>query len=1315
MQDHIHTSPSVPSIKQLRKRISECFGADRGRLHRKLTRLSHSKVPTDADDVAQIVSHIETSCARVAQRKAGLPTPTYPVDLPVADARTEIIQAIKNNQVTIICGETGSGKTTQLPKMCLELGRGTRGFIGHTQPRRIAARSVAARIASELNSQVGDTVGFKVRFSDHVDADSYVKLMTDGILLAELQSDRWLNQYDTLIIDEAHERSLNIDFLLGVLKQLLPKRPDLKIIITSATIDPQRFSKHFDEAPIILVEGRTYPVEVRYQPLLTTDDASEKDLTDTVAECCSDLIADSKGATGGILVFLPGERHIRECAEWIKKQQPHDRHLNAAEVLPLYARLTPAEQSRIFSSRAGPRIILSTNVAETSLTVPGIRFVVDSGLARISRYSVRSKVQRLPIEKISRASADQRKGRCGRVGPGVCIRLYAEDDFEARPEFTEPEILRTNLAAVVLQMESMRLGEIDRFPFVEKPDDRLVRDGYKLLYELGAVSEKNVLTSLGKKLARLPVEPRFARMLIAASEEMCVTEILTITSAMSVLDPRERPQDKQQAADEMHAEFADGESDFNSWLNLWTFIDVQWQRLSRNKFRKMCQSRFLSYLRIREWQDVRRQLHQQAREVGLKGNTEPASYPAIHRALLSGLLGNVCVKDEKYSYLGTRNRKLRIFPGSGVRKKQPKWIVAAEISETSQLYARSVAKIEFDWIERMSVHLLKYSYSQARWEKKRGQVGAKEKSTLYGLIINPGKWVNFGPINSVESREIFIRDGLVAGQLSTDAGFYHHNLQLIDEVLDLEHKSRRRDILVSPEELVQFYDRLIPDQVYSLPTFERWRKEFEAASPKGLYFAREQLIDADDADVDDREFPDHLEIGSATFPLSYSFSPGSENDGVTITIPVNVLNRVDEQVCEWLVPGLLLEKVTALIKSLPKSLRRNFVPAPDVAQQCVASFELSAPPAGGLLRATAAYLSSRGSVAVNHREFELSLLAPHLLMRFEVIDGKGKSLVSGRNLSDIAGKFSRQTESHLAKIVAPTLERESINDWNFGDLPDSVEVEEPAGNSAVKLLAYPALCSEESSISLRVFPSRAEADQSMRTGVRALYQKVLKNEYRYVLNRMPGIDALCLIYAPFGSSDVLRHDLADAVFDAALLAKSESPRTRDEFYQRISTRQKQLIPTATTLLEYLDSALREYQALSRRIAAADQLSWVEPLQDIKAQLTMLYTPGFITRAGTDWLRRYSVYMKAIDRRLDAIDKSPEQDRRKRAEFLPLWERFQQLPESCDVDTVDDDPIYRLRWQLEELRVSLFAQSLGTVEKVSVQRLENALEKFIAER
>ena len=1297
------------SPQYLRKKIDQCFGSHRSSLHRKLRKISrYSKI--DPAKCQALLNDIERSKAYIALREQNRPQPCYDQTLPVVEQRDTILDAIDNHPVTIICGETGSGKTTQIPKICLELGRGVRGLIGHTQPRRIAARSVAVRIASELQSDMGQHVGYKVRFTDQVQENNYIKLMTDGILLAELQQDRWLSQYDTLIIDEAHERSLNIDFLLGVIKQLLPKRPDLKVIITSATIDPERFSTYFGNAPIVYVKGRTYPVEVRYEPLIDEREGSEKDLLESVTYACENIIRTQRVNGGDILVFLPGERYIHDAIQHFGAYRKSIPQLQGIELLPLYSRLSQVQQDRIFKRKnnganQSQRIIYTTNVAETSLTVPGIRFVIDSGIARQSRYSLKSKVQRLPIEKISQAACNQRKGRCGREAAGICIRLYSKEDFTTRPEHTQPEILRTHLASVILQMLALDLGDMADFPFIDQPDQRIVRDGYRLLFELGAVGAKNNITTLGKHMSRLPIEPRFARILLAAKEENCVTELLTITSGLSVVDPRERPIDQQQQADLLHAEFNDQQSDFNSLLNLWAFIETQRRHLSHNQFRRMCQQRFLSPPRIREWQEVRQQLQQQCKELGMTQNSSPAAADAVHRALLSGLLANVGALDEKHSYNGTRGKKFKIFPGSCLRKKSPQWIFSAEVHETTQLYARTVAKVDVDWIEQQAKHLLKYSYAETRWEKKRGQVGAKQKATLHGLVINPGKWVNYGPINPRESREIFVRDGLVEGQLASNAVFYRHNIELIDEVLMVENKARRRDILVTPERLYQFYDAIIPQGIYSLATFDRWRKEAERENPRLLFFQKQHVVEHDDSEADRHDFPDYLEIDGAAFPLSYDFKPGADTDGITMTIPVSTLNRVQESPCEWLVPGLRLEKITALIKSLPKALRRNFVPAPDVARECFEQIDADALAKRSMYAFIADTLSARNLVRVGKNDFDRTLIAAHLNMRFEVIDRQGKVIVHGRDLAQIKHSLAEYTTQHIARIVAPKFERENIDSWNFGDLPRFIEVEESTHKGAVKMLGFPALQADGQRINLRVFPSQPEAQQSMYHGLLALYQKTLKQEYHHIVQKIKGIDMLGLIYAPFADQATLRQDLAEAAFSTSLLAGREYPTTREQFQGILTTCKKEIIPTAVALLDTVDAALRAYQALSRRIAKNDQLSWIEPVEDIRSQLQCLFSPGFISRAGLKWIKRYPVYIQAIEQRLNAVDQHPEKDRHKRSELTPLWRRWVE----CQARVSAYDPeVHALQWAFEELRVSLFAQRLGVIEKVSLQRLEKRL-------
>nr|MDQ3959737.1 ATP-dependent RNA helicase HrpA [Pseudomonadota bacterium] len=924
-------TPHSPCIKDLDVRIDQCMLSDRRPLRRRLVQLGEQFKQDDlswgfADAIARLEQAIQSSIRQLERRAQTLPQAAFPEELPISARRDEIARALNEHQIVIICGETGSGKSTQLPKLCLALGRGISAMIGHTQPRRIAARTLAMRIASELGSELGQAVGYKVRFNDRIGPDTYIKLMTDGILLAETESDRWLEHYDTLIIDEAHERSLNIDLLLGYLKTVLPRRPDLKLIVTSATLDPERFSRHFDNAPIIEVSGRTYPVEVRYRPLYSQDENErDRSLEQAILEAADEI---SKIDRGDILVFLPGEREIRETAQALRKHHPPD-----TEILPLYARLSAAEQNRVFQPHNRRHIVLATNVAETSLTVPGVRYVIDTGLARINRYSPRTKVQRLVCEPIARASADQRKGRCGRQSRGICYRLYAAEDFEARDQFTDPEILRTNLASVILRLKSLHLGEVEDFPFIDPPDSRYVKAGYKLLEELGAVDEARQLTTSGRQLARLPLDPRLGRMLLAGQTEHCLAELLIIVSALSVQDPRERPLEASQKADEAHRPFADERSDFLWYLNLWRFYEEQARHLSKNKLRTLCTAHFLSYRRLQEWQDIHRQLKTLIHDLGFNINAVPADYAAIHRALLTGLLGNIGFKTEKNEYTGARGIKFSIFPGASLFKKAPAWIMAAEIAETSRLYARTVAKIEPEWIEQVAGPLLRRSYSEPHWEKRAGRVQALERVTLYGLTLVAKRKVDYTRIDPVECRRLFIQAALVEGDYETRAAFFQHNRAVLEQIEDLQHRLRRLDILVDERDRFDFYDQRLPEGVVCAKTFERWRTQAEGQDPKLLYMDRAQLLQAHGQTAD--RYPDALNVAGMALPLSYRFEPGHEADGVTVTVPVVILNQLDPARFDWLVPGLLKEKITQLIRSLPKSLRRHFVPIEHYTEACL--------------------------------------------------------------------------------------------------------------------------------------------------------------------------------------------------------------------------------------------------------------------------------------------------------------------------------------------------------------------------------------------
>ena len=1290
----------ITSAPELHRQVDQCMQADQHRLRRRIKSVAGRS--TDDAQLLQLLDKIEQSSAQRALRLAQCPIPQYPDELPVVQQREEILAAIEKHPVIIVCGETGSGKTTQLPKMCLELGRGSAGLIGHTQPRRIAARSVSARIASELDSSVGEAVGYKIRFSDQVSDRTYIKLMTDGILLAEIQTDPFLNQYDTLILDEAHERSLNIDFLLGYLKRLLPKRRDLKLIITSATIDPQRFSRHFDNAPIVLAEGRTYPVELRYQPPETDSELlDDVDLPMAIINACETLLRERHH---DVLVFLTGERDIRDMADLLRKHAPQSQALRGVEVVPLFSRLSNAEQNRIFQKHNAPRIVLATNVAETSLTVPGIRAVVDVGFVRMSRYSVRSKVQRLPIEKVSQASANQRLGRCGREAPGVCIRLYAEADFLSRAEFTEPEILRTNLSSVILQMAAMKLGSIDSFPFIEAPESKFINDGYRSLQELAAIDSQRCLTPLGRRLARLPVDPRLGRMLLASADEGSVSEVLTIVSALSIQDPRERPFDKRQAADQLHAEFHDEQSDFVAWLNLWSFVSVQKKNLSHSQFRKMCRQRFLSALRILEWMDVRQQLQRLCKELKLPLNSTEAAYENLHRALLSGLLANVALKSDKNDYFGTRNRHLQIFPGSALFKKGPKWLMAGEVTETTKLYARQVAAIQPEWVEQLAQHLLHRSYRDAHWQRKQGSVGAYEQSTLYGLIINPKKQVNYTSINPAESRQIFIRDALVHGGLKTSGDFYRHNLALLDEVTSLEDKSRRRDIVVDAEELVRFYDALIPESVCTAAAFETFRSDYEAEHPRGLYFTRDLLLADDAIEVRQQEYPDQIEIGGMVLPLRYHFALGDADDGVTLVCPVDVLNRLSAARCEWLVPGMLEEKVIFLIKSLPKSLRRNFVPAPDYASACVQAMSPGDTP---LTQALTRQLQRMSGVQLIPGDWLSKELPAHLQMRFQVIDNTGKELHSGRDLPTLQKHFEAQVEETLLRYSDSSIERDDVTDWNFGDLAHSVDIE----RNGITLQGYPALQSSAGTVNIKLFATEAAANASMPAGVRALYRHALHDEIKYLQRKLPAIDVLSLRFTPYGGKQVLIDDIIDAALDVTFIDLADLPRNRDAFVGRLESERSSLVVNASTLCEVLLRVFEQHRTVAKRVEGNIALSWVEAVGDIRDQTKRLIFAGFVSATGLPQLNRLPLYFQAMNRRLDTIDQAPDKDRRRRAELLPVWERFKLLPHTRE-NSLNYATAYRkLRWSFEELRVSLFAQDLGTAEKVSVSRLENQIKKL----
>ncbi|RCX32147.1 ATP-dependent RNA helicase HrpA [Thioalbus denitrificans] len=1309
------------AVKILQAELHGCMLADRRRLRGRLRRLLERG--EGMDKLAVLEAEVRASAARRERRRAALPVPEFPPELPVSAQRDVIADAIRDHQVVVIAGETGSGKTTQLPKICLELGRGVDGLIGHTQPRRIAARNVAQRIADELGTPLGQAVGYKVRFTDRGGGDTHIKLMTDGILLAETQGDRRLEQYDTLIIDEAHERSLNIDFLLGYIRQLLPRRPDLKVIITSATIDPQRFSRFFGGAPVLEVSGRTYPVEVRYRPLYSGEGADgDRDQLQGILDAVDEAARHGPGDT---LVFLAGEREIRETAEALRKHHPPH-----TQILPLFARLSAAEQQRVFAPHGGRRIVLATNVAETSLTVPGIRYVVDPGTARISRYSVRSKVQGLLIEPISQASANQRKGRCGRISAGLCFRLYAEEDFLSRPEFTDPEILRTNLAAVILRMQALGLGDVERFPFLDAPDARAVNDGFRLLGELGALDGHRGLTPLGRQLARLPVDPRIGRMVLAGAERHCLEEVLIIASALSIQDPRERPLEAQQAADEAHKAFRHPESDFLGHVNLWRVYQEQKQHLSQNKLRRWCRDHFLSFLRMREWEDIHTQIFTLVREMGMRPNQVPAEYDAVHKALLSGLLDNVALRIDggegegaeksgrrrpPTQYQGARGTRLQIFPGSSLAARKPRWIVAAELVETQRVYARGVARVEPEWVEEVGAHLVRRNLFDPHWEKRPARVMAYERVSLYGLVLQPKRPVHYGPVAPDEAREIFIRAALVRGDYRTDAEFFAHNRALIEEVEGLESKSRRRDILVDEAVLYEFYDRQVPAGIHSGAQFEKWLRQAGRERPDLLHLSREYLMQHGAAGITEDSFPGTLEVEGLTLPLDYHFEPGHEADGVTVSVPAAALNQLRPEAFGWLVPGLLRDKVIALIKSLPKSLRRSFVPVPDFADACLERMEAGA---GELTVALGTALAQMTGIRVPAEAWREAALPDHLRMRFRVLEGK-RELASGRDLPALRDQLQGVARQSFRKASDRRFEREGIRSWDFGDLPEQVVLDSRGG-----LSGYPGLVDRGEAVDLRLFDTPQKAETASRHGLTRLFLLALGTDARRLAKGLPVSRAMCLHYTlavraeppatvmlPADDPDLapceaLRRDLLRAAAVEVFLGDAPLARDRQAFERRLEEGRRRLVETANRLAASTERALETYHGVAGRLARepgpADAPAWA----DLREQLGALVYRGFAAVTPAESLRHLPRYLAAMERRLEKRALNPARDDQSMAEIRPLWEAWRRRAEVVAGEGRCDPALVAFRWALEELRVSLFAQELKTAQPVSLKRLRN---------
>ncbi|MFI5538049.1 ATP-dependent RNA helicase HrpA [Nocardia sp. NPDC051900] len=1360
------TRTAATDLRDLRTRLANLSLRDEHRLRRRLDKAR-------GGDLGEVETEITAAELRVEARRAAVPEIRYPEQLPVTARREDIAAAIAEHQVVIVAGETGSGKTTQIPKICLELGRGIRGTIGHTQPRRLAARTVAERIAEELGTELGDVVGYTVRFTDHASEHTLVKLMTDGILLAEIQRDRLLRRYDTIIIDEAHERSLNIDFLLGYLKQLLPRRPDLKVIITSATIDPELFARHFaDEqgtpAPIVEVSGRSYPVEIRYRPLaLELPSAAEdeddedtrivdRDPVDAIGDAVTELFA---AGDGDVLVFLSGEREIRDTADALR-----DLKLPRTEILPLYARLSTAEQHRVFAPHTGRRVVLATNVAETSLTVPGIRYVVDPGTARISRYSMRTKVQRLPIEPVSQASARQRSGRCGRVADGICIRLYSEDDFESRPTFTDPEILRTNLAAVILQMTALGLGDIENFPFVEAPDRRAIRDGVALLEELGALARRDggarasgddaalSLTPIGREMAQLPVDPRMARMLVEAQRTGCLADVLVIVAALSIQDVRERPADQQQAADTKHARFTVDGSDFLAYLRLWEYLGGQRKSLSSNQFRRLCREEFLHYLRIREWQDLHGQLRTITRglgwstraenaEDGAKPDRAEAAAPdrksgnrsrrgrggdgragsergksaaaavvddglpwdatAIHQALLAGMLSHIGVREaETREFLGARNAKFMIFPGSSLAKKPPRWVMAAELVETSRLWGRMAAKIEPEWAERLAGDLVKRTYSEPHWSAKRGAARAYERVTLYGIPLVTGRPVDYGRIDPELSRELFIRHALVQGEWQTRHEFFHRNRALLDDVADLEHRARRRDILVDDEVLFEFYDKRLPADIVSVRHFDSWWRAARREDPAQLDFSTSTVVNEGAAALDPAAFPDSWRQGELSFPLSYQFEPGNEDDGVTVRIPVEQLAHVRAVGFDWLVPGMRDELAAALIKTLPKALRRSVVPAPDFATAALAALTPRAEP---LRAGLARELSRLGSVPIAPTDFDIAALPDHLRMTFAAVGGDGATLARGKSLAALKTQLAEQVSASVARATAGA-ERPPATVWtseSLGTIAPTVR-REVAGQTVT---GYPALVTEGDGVALRVLSSPAEQAAAMRLGTRALLLHALPTSVRSATAGLSPADRLALSQNPYGSLEALLEDCRAAAADELLAAAGGPVHDPAEFDGLVARIRPDFAATVARFVRLVVPILAGAHQVS---AALERTSERDIADDVRHQLDNLVFRGFVSETGATRLRELPRYLQAAVARLEALPGSAVRDRQGMAELDRALAAYDRLVASLPENRKHAPAVTEIWWMIEEFRVSLFAQKLGTPFPVSAKRIEKAI-------
>lgn len=1249
---------------------------------------------------------LERSQAQYRERESQRPAIRYPEGLPITDRLEAIREALTRHQVVIVAGETGSGKTTQLPKLCLELGRGIAGRIGHTQPRRLAARAVATRLAEELGCELGGVVGMQIRFSDQTAPNTLIKVMTDGILLAETQRDPFLNAYDTLIIDEAHERSLNIDFLLGFLHRLLPKRPDLKLIITSATIDVERFSAHFNGAPIVEVSGRTYPVDVRYRPLYRPEEEdSDLSIQDGVLQTLQEIDTEERRQQrlpGDVLVFLVGEREIREMAQVLRKAA-----LPNTDIVPLYARLPTGEQAKIFQPHAGRRVILATNVAETSLTVPGIRYVIDSGEVRMSRYSYRSKVQRLPVEPVSQASANQRMGRCGRVAEGICYRLYSEEDFNARAAFTDPEILRTNLAAVILQMLMLKLGDIEQFPFMQRPETGFINDGYKLLQELGAVDGEKRLTPVGRQLARFPIDPGLARMLIAGAERQALQEVLVVVSALSVQDPRERPHDRQQAAEERHAQWADEQSDFMALLNLWNGFEEQRQALGASRLRDWCRKQFLSFQRLREWRDTHRQLLLISQELKLPLNTAPATYEGLHVALLTGLPTQIGCKDEKNEYVGPRQRRFVIAQGTRVRKTAPAWVMAAELVETQRLFARYVARIDPVWVEKVAGALLKSVYLEPHWSKKRGEVCAYEQKTLYGLIVVPKRRISYARVDPVLARELFIREALVEGEIETRADFVAHNQALRESVERLEDKMRRRDLVVSEDQLFDFYDQRLPAEVHNVRALEHWVKHLDEAARLSLRLTREALLADQSILAVETAYPEEFACEEQRFPLHYAFVPGQQADGVSVTVPLAALPQLPLDRLDWMVPGLLQDKIEALLRTLPKALRKQVVPIPEHARRLAEALRTEAGQ-GRLTEQLSERLRKFNGLVIRSEDWHPESLPAHLRMNLQVVDEQGRVIDQDRDYHALHQRLQPRLESVLEEgpRVAGFREQKGLRDWPEQPMPEKLEVSE----QGMQLALYPYLEDQGQDVALRASFDPSLASDRHPLGVARLVLLRQKPTADFLRRQLPHRQQIGLYFSPVGKVDELLDDFLLATVLKVFLSGKAAPRNRQDFTAMLDRHRGDWVGESERMATTLRDLLAQYHQLARQLDRSWPAALAPSLADVRRQLDHLVFPGFLKQVPWIWILHYPRYFQALSIRLEKMPRQVSVETQFLASMDRHWQRYVERHQKHQREGVQDPELAQYRWLMEEYRVSVFAQQLGTVQSISDKKLDRQFER-----